>query len=115
MVRTKGITLIALIITIMVMLILAGVSVNIAFGSGLFKATQGATKKIEAERVNEIQLSTEMQTVINSTTHGPEQIDINSFMGSGNKKYISTEGDPYIGCYAYVDGVIRNNICRLSP
>jgi len=43
----KGITLIALIITIIVMLILVGVSVSIALNTGLFKTTQEAAKNTQ--------------------------------------------------------------------
>ena len=42
--KTKGITLIALIITIMVMLILVAVSISIALNTGLFKSAGDATK-----------------------------------------------------------------------
>ncbi len=66
----KGITLIALIITIIVMLILVGVTVSIALNSGLFKATQGAAKNTEAERINETKLSTGKVNI------GGEEVDI---------------------------------------
>lgn len=50
----KGITLVALVITIIVMLILVGVSVTVAINGGLFtKAKEGATntqKEANAER-----------------------------------------------------------------
>lgn len=50
----KGITLVALVITIIVMLILVGVSVTVAINGGLFtKAREGATntqKAANAER-----------------------------------------------------------------
>ena len=42
--KTKGITLIALIITIMVMLILVAVSISVALNTGLFKSAGDATK-----------------------------------------------------------------------
>ena len=45
----KGITLVALVITIIVMLILVGVSVTVAINGGLFdKAKEGATGTQEA-------------------------------------------------------------------
>ena len=53
----NGITLIALIITIRVMIILVGVSVSVALNTGLFKSAQGAAKNTEAERVNETKIS----------------------------------------------------------
>ena len=46
----KGITLVALIITIIVMLILVGVSVTVALNGGLFdKATDAREKSVEAQ------------------------------------------------------------------
>ena len=104
----KGITLIALIITIIVMLILVGVSVSVALNTGLFSTTQSVAKNT--------QLAAEGETAISNGTINVdgEDIDIEDYIASlkENKEYISTE-DSYIGCYAYVDGKIRNNICRL--
>ncbi len=50
--NNKGITLIALVITIIVMLILVGVTVNVALNGGLFTTTKQAAKEtqIEADR-----------------------------------------------------------------
>jgi len=107
----KGITLIALIITIIVMLILLGVSVNVALNTGLFKTAQDAAKNTEVEKLKETNLSSGKVTMLDKDGNEKE-VDIESFGGSG-KEYIPTTGDPYIGCYAYVDGKIRNNICRL--
>ena len=53
----KGITLIALVITIIVMLILVGVSVTVALNGGLFTTAQDATDRTKAERDNELALS----------------------------------------------------------
>ena len=47
--QTKGITLIALVITIIVMLILVGVTISIAVNGGLFDYARKATKTTEAE------------------------------------------------------------------
>ena len=55
--NNKGITLIALIITIIVMLILVGVSVTVALDGGLFTTAQKATGDTEAERDKELALS----------------------------------------------------------
>ena len=43
--KTQGITLIALIITIVVLLILAGISIQAITGTGLFKKTKQATQE----------------------------------------------------------------------
>ena len=57
----KGITLIALIITIIVMLILVGVTITVALNGGLFEtatnATTGTQKEAERERLMEIALA----------------------------------------------------------
>ena len=53
----KGITLIALIITIIVMLILVGVSVSVALNTGLFKTAQSAAKNTQIAREKETALS----------------------------------------------------------
>ena len=50
---TKGITLIALIITIIVMLILVGVTVTTAINGGLFTASQEAKFKTEVSQIKE--------------------------------------------------------------
>lgn len=57
--KQKGITLIALIITIIVMLILVGVSVTVALNGGLFTTAKEAAKGTETERNKEIALSGE--------------------------------------------------------
>ncbi len=55
--ENKGITLIALIITIIVMLILLGIIVSIALNGGLFKTAKEATEGTKIERNKELQLS----------------------------------------------------------
>ncbi len=50
----KGITLIALIITIIVMLILVGVTVTVAINGGLFQKTKEAANKTQIEQEKEI-------------------------------------------------------------
>ena len=55
--QTNGITLVALIITIIIMLILAGVSISIAINGGLFYITKKVAKETENARNIEQQLS----------------------------------------------------------
>ena len=55
--KTHGITLIALIITIIVMLILVSVSVNIVLKTGLFKSAGDATKNWKSEQDKETNMS----------------------------------------------------------
>ena len=47
--KTKGITLIALVITIIVMIILVGVTINIAVNSGLFDKSREAKEQTQME------------------------------------------------------------------
>lgn len=70
----KGITLVALVITIIVMLILVGVSITVAINGGLFdKARSGATNTaLEANK--EYNLSTGSVTIDNNT------VDIDSYV-----------------------------------
>ena len=57
----NGITLIALIITVIVMLILVGVTITVALNGGLFgtatKATTGTQKEVKRERLTEVALA----------------------------------------------------------
>ena len=55
--KQNGITLVALVITIIVMMILVGVSVTVALNGGLFSTAQQAVATTEAERDNELALS----------------------------------------------------------
>ncbi len=96
--NAKGITLIALIITIIVMLILVGVTINVALDGGLFgKAREGANKtQIEADRetllsavIGAIGENAEVDfTVLDSTLP-------NGFIGS-NGTYTSKIGNTFI-------------------
>ena len=53
--NSKGITLIALVVTIVVLLILAGVSINVLMGdNGIIKSTQDAKQKWQEAESNEI-------------------------------------------------------------
>lgn len=71
-VTQKGITLIALIITIIVMLILVAVSINIAIRNNLFQEAKYAVRKTEDERVEEQNIG-------------------NGIIKIGNKEYIIQE------------------------
>jgi len=53
----KGITLIALVITIIVMMILVGVSVSIVINTGLFKTASGTSKNMEEYKMEELDRS----------------------------------------------------------
>lgn len=70
----KGITLVALVITIIVMLILVGVSITVAINGGLFeKAKSGATNTaLEANK--EYNLSTGVVSINNT------EVDIDNYV-----------------------------------
>ena len=55
--KQEGITLIALVITIIVMLILVAVTISMAINGGLFKYAGKATKDTELEKNKEMQLA----------------------------------------------------------
>ena len=68
--NTKGITLIALVITIIILLILAGITISQLIGSGLFeKAKLAKNRTKEAEEVENQRLS-EYETQINELGEG---------------------------------------------
>lgn len=80
----KGITLVALVITIIVMLILVGVSVTVAINGGLFdKAKSGASNtKLESERERNLSDGT---VNVNGTMHNVTDWELStSTVTSGN-------------------------------
>ena len=77
--NTKGITLIALVITIIILLILAGISISTLTNQGLFKnakTAQNATEKAEAEQGK----------VLNEY-----EDEINKYLENDDKTYTSAE------------------------
>ena len=66
--KEKGITLIALVVTIVVLLILAGVSTNILFSdSGLIEKAQNSGLKIRAAQVEEVVANWKQSNFINTS------------------------------------------------
>ena len=96
--KNKGITLIALVITIIVMLILVGVTISIAVNGGLFdyagKASGQTKNALNAE-----------QELANGgiEVNGKWYNNIDEYLNKDKKEVISKEKS-YIGCYADVDG-----------
>ena len=82
----KGITLIALTITIIVMLILVGVTVNVALNGGLFTTSKDAVKKQEEQQI--------LETIVGATKYG-----------TGEWKWI--EGNEKVEGYSYETGEIE--------
>ena len=67
----KGITLIALVVTIVVLLILAGVSVNAIFNeNGLIKKAQEAQSKMDEAKNNDLKTIDELTNLIDNQVNG---------------------------------------------
>lgn len=87
----KGITLVALVITIIVMLILVGVTVNVALTGGLFDTAKLAAKKTETAKLEE--------TIIM-----PMNLDI-----AENSEYYIEEGSDLLGILSRVLTKLEEN------
>ena len=89
--QVKGITLIALVVTIIVLLILAGIALNLTIGqNGIFSRAQTAEITWKNAETNEQLTMGELENWIDdSIPKPPEPI---------------SEEENYIGCYADVDG-----------
>jgi len=72
----KGITLIALIITIIVMLILVGVSVTVAINTGLFTTASGVSKNTEVSRDEELERANGTVNLGGKDTGIQEYVDV---------------------------------------
>lgn len=70
--REKGITLIALVITIIILLILAGVSISALTGSGLFKNAKEAEQKSENVQAEENSILKDYESAVNEYLSGTE-------------------------------------------
>ena len=75
----KGITLIALVITIIVMLILVGVSVTVALNGGLFTTAKEAAEGTATKRNEELELSSGKVTI-----NGEEYNSIDEYVNGGS-------------------------------
>ena len=119
--KQNGITLIALIITIIVMLILVGVSVTIALEGGLFGTAKDVADRYEAEKANETKIATEeyIQGIIDSIggTGNPEGsgLEPGLYAADGTMTYTWEEllmerelSDGYEGQIIYVENGVFN-------
>lgn len=92
--KTKnGITLIALIITIIVMLILVGVTVTVAINGGLFEKSKEAAKGTEIGREKE-ELTSAIATAYNVETGKVDKTKLKDALGTG-WSVDGEEGGPY--------------------
>ena len=105
MCNTKGITLIALVITIIILLILAGISISALTGSGLFeKAKLAKNRTKEAEELENQRLS-EYETQINELG-GQKQEDI---PGISAKDILDSEDKS-----KYYGKIVKGYSCKAS-
>lgn len=92
--QEKGITLIALVVTIVVLLILAGVSVNAIFNeNGLIKKAQEAQSKMDAAKQNDLAQLDELDNWITNNVNG----NGNSTESSTLVKQITNNGTNVVG------------------
>ena len=93
--KQKGITLIALVITIIVMLILVGVTITVAIQGGLFETARSASGQTEIEREKEV-----LQSVALGYLNNAGQIDIDgmvtAYTGKTIEGYTLTKDGNYV-------------------
>ena len=95
--KQKGITLVALVITIAIMLILAGVTINISLKGGLFSRANEATAQMQIEAEKEELLTAALGTLGRNGKVNLGELDNNlpeGFTGS-NGQYTSSTGNRY--------------------
>ena len=90
-----GITLIALIITIIVMLILVGVTVNIALTGGLFTKASEASKQMQVEAEKEELLSSVVAAIGYDGKVDLGEIQLPNGWTGSNGTYTSPKGNTY--------------------
>ena len=101
--KQRGITLIALVITIIVMLILVGVTISMAVNGGLFEYAGSAVSETNNALKAEQALA---EGGVNIAGEWYNSVD-EYLIASGNKEKpveVISKTENYIGCYADVDG-----------
>ena len=95
--KEGGITLIALVVTIVVLLILAGVSVNALFGnSGIIEKAKEAQNAMDKAKENDEKGINELTNWIDNQVNGTEKENKDTETISKNTSYV--------GCYADING-----------
>ena len=109
--QVKGITLVALVVTIIVLLILAGVAINLTIGqNGIFRRAQDATNKYEQASLNEQAEMNKVANIIGEYMNGnggnsqKEPID----ELEGNIIYADFEGDGVADGIIFADLAVGN-------
>ncbi len=88
--KENGITLIALVITIIVMLILVGVSVTVALNGGLFTTAKEAAEGTASKRNEELELSSGKVTINGEEYNSIDEYVNGSENGTGEQKVAIT-------------------------
>ena len=94
----KGITLVALVITIAIMLILAGITINISLKGGLFSKASEATTQMQIEAEKEELLTATLGTLGRNGKIDLTKLDSNlpkGFQKTGTGTYKSSTGNIY--------------------
>lgn len=106
--QEKGITLIALVITIIVMLILVAVTISMAVNGGLFEYAGKAVGDTNNAIREEQQLASGKVTIDNKVYNSIDEY-LETKGGSNEPPKVEVEtiptADSYVGCYADFDGV----------
>ena len=96
----KAITLVALIITIIVLLILAGVSLSMVLGeNGLINKAQSSVNKYKESSENEQKLLNQIEDYLDAKGLGPSISNTESYVG----KYADVDGDGIVDGVIYAD------------
>ena len=95
--NNKGITLVALVVTIVVLLILAGVSINLVLGDNgiIAKAQEAKTKSAEASQ-NDVTSMDELAKELEDAINGTGNTDDDSKFMKENTKVTYSDGDVWI-------------------
>ena len=91
--KNKGITLIALVITIIILLILAGISISALSNQGLFGKAQEAKNKTAKAQENEMATLDEYAGVLNEYTAGKVTDNINKVLSTTDNTILKDENE----------------------
>lgn len=120
----RGITLISLVVTIVILLILAGITVTMLFGeNGIIKKAQEAKNATESSQTDEItgisQLGAQINSFITGTNNGNIFTDIAgkldvTYKVEGTKVYFYPTIDGYNSLTAYCNGKVITELQNIK-
>ena len=109
--EVKGITLIALVVTIVVLLILSAVAIGLSIGdNGIIKQAQDATDRWKEGSQQEQNALGDLAYFINSSTQGPQELSVtvSQTENSFTIKVELEEENPNMEYEYYVDGELKS-------